>query len=491
MPRRFVGRGRTIALAVMVLAIVALGRGGEAARAQPGQQVIQLYPGWNNIAFLGPTQPVETALASIAGAYDAIYRFDAASQSWLTYDPSGATASGFSDFSQGAAYWIHMLRPATLTVGLAALSSGANDQPLLVGWNNYAQVAPTAPVPAALQPYGATYTVVWHWDAAGQRWQMYDPTPGASSDFQALVQGQAYFVRVVAPSPIAPGPAKSSCYVFRSYQPTIADVSTALSLASTNALTSDPSFQLSAIHISPDGGPQIAPPYIPVTVLKAVGWIESSWRQATYAVPRGSSGVTITSSSCAYGLMQILTGMQISGQPTARQQAIGTDYQANIAAGAQLLLAKWNMAPDRLPVYGRRDPHIIEDWYFALWAYHCYGDTCSKYNVHNNPDDPVLKWPRPMFGSPEQQNSKGAFTAADYPYQELVYGLVANPPVVDGAPLWPAIPVALPPHGSVGFPVPRNLPESSAHLDNGAALPVAPTPQTATPTPTPQPTSGR
>lgn len=446
------------------------GRSGH-ARAQTSQ--LQLYAGWNNIAWTGPAQPVTAALAAIAGQYDVIYRYDAPSQSWKTFSPRMPDGGDFSDLAQGAAYWIHMLNAATVTVGQAGLAPPSGGLPLVPGWNNFAELGPTQPVRASLASFGVTYTVVWHFDASQQSWQMYDPTAGAVSDFQNLEQGQAYFVRVVAPSPVAPGPPKAGCYAFQSYQPNLSDVSSALTQASTNSLSNDPTFQLAAIHVDPAGGPQTEPAYIPSTVLKAIAWIESGWRQATYSVPRGSNGTTITSSSCAFGLLQVLTGMHIDGSPTTRQQAIGADYLRNIAAGAQILLSKWNLAPSQLPVYGRRDPHVVEDWYFALWAYHCFGDVCAKYSVHNNPDDPALRWPRPMFASPGQQNSGGAFTAADYPYQELIFGLINNPPVQNGAPLWGAIPVALPPHGSIGFPTPVSVQESSAHLDDGQAVGVS------------------
>jgi hypothetical protein len=227
------------------------------------------------------------------------------------------------------------------------------------------------------------------------------------------------------------------------------------------------------------------PGYIPPTVLKSIAWYESRWQQATWSVSRGNHGRTITSSECAYGVLQVLTGMEHISAPDQRQNLIGSDFLHNAAAGAQILLEKWNHAPQTLPIYGRRDPRIIEDWYFALWAYHCFGDICARYDVHNNPDDPALRWPRPMYGS--QAYTDGPFTHADYPYQEVIFGQIANPPVQAGAPLWQAIPVLLPPHGTVGFPVPNGTIEASAHLEGGQVLAV-PTPvPTAIPSPAPSP----
>ncbi len=483
------GAGWRIALALVTACLLWRAAPRPAALAQTAQ--IVLVPGWNNIAYVGPAQPVLAALAPIQGQYDAIWTFDAPSQTWKSFNPQSPDTSDFADFAQNTAYWIHMTSGATLNVGLVGVVPNQQRR-LLNGWNNVAQTGPTAAPGDALAPFDATFSVIWHWNAATQRWELYDPAAPAASDFTQLIQGQAYFVSVTSASPNPAAPTGQTCYNFQSYQPEAGEVGDALVRAAQNGLADDPAFRLPDLHTAVDGGPTTVPGAIPPTILRSIAWIESGWRQATYSVPRGSHGATITSRTCAYGLMQVLSGMQISGQPSPRQTQIGTDYVHNILAGAQILANKWNMAPAQLPVYGRRDPNIVEDWYFALWAYHCFGDVCAKYNVHNNPDDPALKWPRPVYGSPDQQNSRGAFTASDYPYQEIILGQIAYPPVSGGARMWTAIPVQLPPHGAIGFPVPKNTPEVSAHLDSGETLPVpnpapAPAPVAAQPTASPAP----
>lgn len=473
---------RFIMFSLAAVIVLAGGRGA-ALHAQTQSTPLLLAPGWNNFAYVGPAQPVLAALAPIAGQYDALWTFDATGQTWQSFNPRAPESSDFADFSQGTAYWIHMLQAAVLQIGTVGTVPNQR-HPLVNGWNNVAQVEGSAPVADALAPYNATYAVIWHWNAAAQRWELYDPQAPQISEFSALTQGQSYFVQVTAASPIPAAPVATACYGYQSYQPQMAEALDALNKAGGNALAGDPAFRLPDLHTAPDDGSATVPAYIPPTVLKSIAWIESGVRQATYSVPRGDRGATITSRTCAYGLMQVLTGMQVSGAPTPRQVLIGTDYLHNISAGAQILVGKWNMAPRSLPIYGRRDPHIIEDWYFALWAYHCFGDVCARYNVHNNPDDPALKWPRPGYGSPEQQNSRGAFSASDYPYQEIIFGQIANPPVRDGAPVWQAVPAQLPPHGTIGFPVPQSVIEASAHLEGGQALTVP------TPAPTPQPSPG-
>ncbi|MHB8574397.1 MAG: hypothetical protein ACYDCQ_03610 [Dehalococcoidia bacterium] len=477
-----------LAALLIAAAVLFAGTRGVASEAQVGP--ITLLPGWNNFGYLGPAAPVLAGLSTLNNKFDALWQYDATAQQWRSFKPNAPETSDFTDLTQGAAYWIHMLQPATLLVGQPGV---ALDQiGLASGWNNIVRATATGPIGAVMADYRVTYSAIWHWNPALQRWELFDPTAPQVSDFQTLIQGQAYFIQVTGGAQAAP----TSCYTFTSYQPQYSEISDALTRAGNNALVSDPAFMLPAAHVATDGGPATVPGYIPPTVLKAIAWVESNWQQADFNVPRGAQGHTIISRSCAYGVLQDLSDMSIGSTPTARQTLIGTDYIHNIAASSQLLLSKWNFGT--LPLYGRRDPHVIEDWYYALWAYYCYGDVCPRYGIHNNPDDPALKPNRPVYNSPQYKAANGAFSVADYPYQELVFGLIANPPVVNGAPLWQAIPVQLPPHGAVGFPTATNVIEVSAHLEGGQALPVptpspTPTPSPApipsvTPTPTPSPT---
>jgi hypothetical protein len=270
-------------------------------------------------------------------------------------------------------------------------------------------------------------------------------------------------------APAAAASHSSTCYPISSAQPPLADIDDAFVRAGSGTLNVDPQLAMAPEHNGAGG--LVQPPYIPPTVLRAIGWVESGWRQATYAVPRGQFGPTIASSTCAYGLMQLASGMSIDATPTPLQQQIGSDFRANISAAAQLLTKNWNRDPSALPYVGQHDPHIIEDWYFPIWAFHCFGAGCAGYSIHDNPDDPSLPWPRPTYNSPEQIASAASLDTSAYPYQELVYGLVLNPPQVEGHALWHSIAVQLPPHGGVGFPTPQAAGEPSAHLEDGSLVP--------------------
>ncbi len=207
-----------------------------------------------------------------------------------------------------------------------------------------------------------------------------------------------------------------------------------MDLAGTNQLFPQlPGFALPALETGDRsaGSSTSVPAYVPSVLLKAIAYIESGWAQGAYdpLVDYGQTGPTLVSADCGYGLMQVTSGMQnVSGMPSLDQAMIGGHYAYNIARGAQILAFKWNEAPEFRPVMGGRDPHVLENWYYALWAY-------NGFAYKNHPLNPGYDPNRPPY------DCRGP---RSYPYQELVLGCVANPPLRAGLPLWEAQPVALP-----------------------------------------------
>jgi len=215
-----------------------------------------------------------------------------------------------------------------------------------------------------------------------------------------------------------------------------------MELAGENRLFPDiPEFALPALETGPRaaGSARTVAPYIPPVILKAIGWIESHLWQADYSVNYGQVGPVLVSHDCGYGIMQVTTGMQNeTGVPTLRQAMIGGHFAFNIAEGARILATKWNLAPEALPVVGERDPHIVEDWYYAIWAYNGF----AYVNHPNNPAYDRLRSPYRCDGSQSR---------TEYPYQELVLGCIRHPPEWGGKPLWQAVPVSLPDYSSPAF----------------------------------------
>lgn len=168
---------------------------------------------------------------------------------------------------------------------------------------------------------------------------------------------------------------------------------------------------------------------IPAHILYAIGWIESTINQTAADVPYGSIGPALVSFDCGYGIMQVTSSISNEGDLPSRYEAlVGAHFAYNIAAGARILAEKWN--DEFFPQVGAHDPALIESWYYALWGY-------NGWALSNHPAGPeVDPFRAPEYSCDGRRNG--------YPYQELVLGCVANPPLVDDRPLWDAVPVALP-----------------------------------------------
>ena len=212
----------------------------------------------------------------------------------------------------------------------------------------------------------------------------------------------------------------------------------ALSLAAANQLLPD----LKDFHI-PDlkvgtGRTEDPAAVIPAHLLYGIAWVESKINQTELETNYGDSGPTLVSSDCGYGIMQITTGFDNDPAelPTPWETLVGSHYAYNIAAGARILADKWNDA--LFPRVGERDPRFIESWYYAVWAY-------NGWALANHPAGPSADPFRSIpYRCDERRNG--------YPYQELVFGCIVNPPSLEGSRLWQAFPAALPDLSSLAWP---------------------------------------
>ena len=220
----------------------------------------------------------------------------------------------------------------------------------------------------------------------------------------------------------------------------------AIEAASVDALfAGDPLFGLPEIEVGTRSNRAAAAERrIPATLLKAIAWVESNMTMASRSVTFQSEGDTLLSFDCGHGIMQVTTGMTVplgtAQQPTAGQVSVATHYVHNLARGAAILADKWNRAPQERPIAGTDTngvPALIENWYYAVWSYN--GFTGPGTRMSNHPADPGFgSWPRAAYRCDGQQARNR------YPYQELVWGCMATPPLVSGEPLWDAVPATLP-----------------------------------------------
>jgi hypothetical protein len=218
----------------------------------------------------------------------------------------------------------------------------------------------------------------------------------------------------------------------------------AIDAASVNALfPGDAFFGVPPVELGGRSGRSSGPSFVPAVLLKAIAWVESDLTMASRSVRFQSIGDALVSFDCGHGVMQITTGMTIplgaEGRPSDRQVSTATHYAWNIARGAAMLADKWNQAPELRPVAGtdtNANPALVENWYFATWSYN--GFTGPGASQSNHPLDPSKGWPRPAF------RCDGTQSRNRYPYQELVWGCMANPPSRNGQLLWRPVAASLP-----------------------------------------------
>jgi hypothetical protein len=225
---------------------------------------------------------------------------------------------------------------------------------------------------------------------------------------------------------------------------------TAIDLAANNLLfPGDKDFGLPDLKVGPRNARKAEPGRVPPVLLKSISWIESSITQSSGDVPWASIGPALITYDCGHGIAQVTSGMSIgageNGRGTPQQALVATNFAYNVARGAYVLADKWNGGGEKIPIAGSDSsghPLILENWYFAVWAYN--GFTGPGATRSNHPQDPIFgTWPRQQYSCGPSNDGKG-HNRSNYPYQELVFGCANNPPVVEGKQLWSSQPISLP-----------------------------------------------
>jgi hypothetical protein len=104
--------------------------------------------------------------------------------------------------------------------------------------------------------------------------------------------------------------------------------------------------------------------------------------------------------------------MNTTTDPDGVKKKLATDYRRNVAFGTNVLIDKWNAAPQFRPIVGNGNPVLLEDWYYALWSYNGFASA-------NDPNQyPLTRGEYRCDGN----NYTG------FPYQERVIGCVRNAP---------------------------------------------------------------
>ncbi|MER5702290.1 hypothetical protein ABT023_10100 [Micromonospora sp. NPDC002296] len=157
----------------------------------------------------------------------------------------------------------------------------------------------------------------------------------------------------------------------------------------------------------------------------------------------GNAGASIDvinypKADCGYGVGQVTTGMSVGDTVYTRNQqiAISIDYAANIAAGLNILIDKWNQIynePLGRSTLNNNDPTWIENWFLAVWAYNSGYHPSSEASANNgrwgigwlnNPANPSYDPARPKF---LRDTYADAETPNHWSYPERIMGWVETP----------------------------------------------------------------
>ncbi|MFF5495863.1 hypothetical protein [Streptomyces aquilus] len=155
--------------------------------------------------------------------------------------------------------------------------------------------------------------------------------------------------------------------------------------------------------------------------------------------------IDFAKADCGYGITQITDHMRMAGRedghggeawPYEKQRAAALDYTANIAAGLQTLVSKWNETRAAGMIANHGTTGRPENWYFALWAYnsgfHVNAGDGSPWGLGwaNNPANPEWDAGRLPFmeNAAGGEDASAAARPQNWPYQEKVLGFAAHPP---------------------------------------------------------------
>jgi hypothetical protein len=190
---------------------------------------------------------------------------------------------------------------------------------------------------------------------------------------------------------------------------------------------------------------------LPPQILNGILAQESNWDQASFHAPRTTAGnpliadyygiianngvIDFNKADCGYGIAQVTDVMTKASTAVGQDEKVkvAEDYAENLAAAVQILSDKWNQLFGLHITAGAGDPNVLQDWYFAIWAYNSgiHGDDGSGHSGlgwTNNPINPMYPPNRHTFLTDYFNDSKHP---EQWPYQEKVYGWIEHP-LVDG-----------------------------------------------------------
>ena len=166
-----------------------------ALTVQPGTRTETLARAWNLVGWTGATA-VEEAVAGISGEFAALFTWDAAAQSFQSFNPSGpAFLNTLTEVQLGDGVWINMTargnweQPVFSAARTVTLERGFN----LAMWTGPDGTA----VEEAVAALGDALEVLFTWDAAAQQFRRYSLAgPAFLNDATTLDFGDGVWLQV-------------------------------------------------------------------------------------------------------------------------------------------------------------------------------------------------------------------------------------------------------------------------------------------------------
>jgi ABC-type branched-subunit amino acid transport system substrate-binding protein len=170
------------------------------AQVPPGaSRTVNLSPGWNLVGWTGAgSTPVADALAGFDGAFSTLFTWDAASQSFLNFNPSVPPAlNTLSDLAFGDGVWINVSSATEATWQQPAFT-GNRSVALRPGFNLVMWTGPSGtPVSTAVTGLGSALRTLFTYDATGQQFRSFSPTlPPAVNTASELNYGDGVWIDV-------------------------------------------------------------------------------------------------------------------------------------------------------------------------------------------------------------------------------------------------------------------------------------------------------
>ncbi len=164
----------------------------------PSNSII-LYEGWNFVSL--PLAPTDTTITSVLEAVSSnvriVWAYDSATRKWLEWAPGMQPGIGvISTMEAGRGYWIYASADCVLTITGAAPTPSVT---LSQGWNlvGYTGTNGVTDADTLLSGIDGKWDLFWAWDEGwALKYSPLFPVPPYSPDFQSVVRGSAYWVRM-------------------------------------------------------------------------------------------------------------------------------------------------------------------------------------------------------------------------------------------------------------------------------------------------------